>query len=159
MARSEFTAGVERLESREVLSHAGALGAAWSLSGHGKGTLTSLVAIPNGSYETLNNLTGTTRVLGGFKATMVLDFAPDQSHVIGGHVDFVDAAGDHLLASASGAYKIPLHGATHTSATVHLVVVGGTGALAGATGAGTMSISQNVSNGNSIFSLVGKIRP
>jgi hypothetical protein len=149
MRTRAFRARVEGLESRAVPST--------SLRAHGTGAVASQVPIPNGSYETLTNLKGISPALGAFKVQLINDFAPDQFHILRGQAIITDQADDEILAAVSGAYQVPLRGATHTSAHLRLTVVGGTGPFANATGAGHLDLSQNVSNGNVNFSMGGVV--
>ena len=149
MRSKRFRAGVERLERREVLSTLG------TFAGHGIGALVSRLPIPNGSYETVSTLKGSSRSVGAFTGRVVTDFDVDQYHVIGGRAVFTDSVGDTLTATVSGAYQKPKHGLTHVSGTLTLTVVSGTGALANATGHGRLFISQNVENEKLKFTVTG----
>ena len=160
MRRAPFRVGVESLESRAVLSTAHAalvVGHGLSLHGRGTGAVVSLHAIPNGSYETVSELSGTIRALGPVAAEVVADFAPNQFQIPRGTALIVDQAGDELFADVTGGFKIPRHGATHATGRYHLAIVGGTGAFAGATGTGHIDVLQNVSNGHLTFAIGGRV--
>jgi hypothetical protein len=159
MKRGSYRAAVEPLESREVLSVAAPVadGHFIAFSGRGVGVVTSLNAIPNGSFRTVTNLSGSIHGLGAFQGQILAFFAPNQFQVVGGNAVLADAAGDELFANVTGRFNVPVKGASHTSGVYTLIFTGGAGALAGAAGSATIDVSQNVSNGNLKFNLQGRV--
>jgi hypothetical protein len=161
MRRRPFRAGVEGLESRALLSTTTAVvpdGHFYALKGSGVGIAGTPHAIQNGSFQTVTQLSGTLKSLGTFEGQILAQFASNQYQITGGSAVFTDAAGDELLATVQGvSFAVPKHGATHTTGTYRLLIVGGTGALAGAAGSTHLDVLQNVSNGNLKFTIGGRI--
>jgi hypothetical protein len=160
MGTRQFRAGVERLEAREVLSTAAAVAVFpfGHLQVHGTGIVVSQTAIPNGSFETVTNLQGGSRSNVTLTGRLVVDFAPDQFHVLGGNAVFTDLAGDQIQANVTGgAFQVPVHGVSHVNGALRLAFIpgSGTGALANVTGTGHINLSVNVLNGNVRFKFGG----
>ena len=102
----------------------------------GKGRLISQQAIPDGSYQTVSALRGKSKTLGHFTGQLVINYAPDQFGIKSAQAVLVDQGGNQLLTSIRGSFEVPRMGAAGTPGTFDLIVNGGTGAYAGATGNG-----------------------
>jgi hypothetical protein len=119
--------------------------------------LISQAAIPDGSYQTVSALRGKSATLGHFTGRLVIDYAPDQFHVKSADAVLVDRGGNELLTSLLGSFEVPRMGAAGTPGTFDLIVNGGTGAYAGATGNGQIGIIRNLEVGSSRFTLHGLV--
>ncbi len=145
MKSASYRAGVESLETRQVLSA--------TLLGHGTGTLLARTPIQTGSYEIELGLQGTAHRVGAFTGVVVVDLGINQLNVTAGTVTLTDSAGDTVQANLIGAYHISKPGTYHEQATLRYTIVSGTGAFQGATGQGRLDIGQNIENNHIRFTI------
>ncbi len=152
----KFRGGIDPLEPRTVPSSGHP--AAQVLSIHGSGQLTTgtETTVPggiqakvglSGTFSGLSQTTGTldtvvqTRSL-RFNATAILNAAD----------------GDQLDISFSGSNQKARPQETRAVGQFHFNVYGGTGAFAGATGSGTITVIETLATGADTFKINGKVR-
>jgi hypothetical protein len=139
--KTAFRAGIESLERRETPSASVFAASATNvvpLNGSGSGQSSGLVTLPApGYFLALTNITGSIQGVSTFTAQGGTSVTLHHNAI--GDVNFTLADGDHLVVRLRGTVHTPtVLSPNPTSATFKFRILGGTGALNGASGNGQL---------------------